>query len=647
MLLQYLYELAERRKREGDPTFADSAFVRKPIRWIIQIDSEGRMSSPGPLDTMGETKRAMEYDKPQTGEAKNSGGRADFLADTITGVFGLDTEPEKYLNQEDTRKRRNANNTAKYEDFWQQIQQAYNQTKHQNLLALLHFNQATGVAPPFLRWGTGKEPKASEKPAWWITNHLGNETRLGNDYLSFEVNGKFLLLDDEVIRPYWRSVYQEISAKSEGEAESGLCLITGVSNIPIARTHLPKIQGVPNTQGSGATLISFEKSSPALSSFGWKQGQNAPTSIEATTAYCNALNWLLHQNNHRLRIGQMSLCFWARDTEDISDFFAAMLERPQPESVREFLTSPWAGVDRALLQHDQFYSVALAGNAGRIVVRHWMQTTVAAARENLRQWFADLQIEPYGDPAVREKRTKKDQAEDGSTGTRKEVPQPLALYSLAMTTVRDQKDVQSETLTQLYRAALEGTAPSLALLKPILNRLKVDLARNGSKALFGVSRFALLRLLLNRNCKGDTAMIEPQMFETDDPAYNCGRLLAVLAEAQQKAHDYKLEGAGVAERYFGTACAAPGSVFPLLIRLNRHHLNAISKSDRYKGHERFLEASIQNILALFRPGEGNQPPGFPRVLNLQAQGRFALGFYQQQAADDAARRSARSNNNQP
>jgi hypothetical protein len=88
-------------------------------------------------------------------------------------------------------------------------------------------------------------------------------------------------------------------------------------------------------------------------------------------------------------------------------------------------------------------------------------------------------------------------------------------------------------------------------------------------------------------------------------------------------------------------------VFPLLIRLNRHHLNAIGKSDKYKGHERFLEASIQDIMALFRPGEGKQPPGFPRVLNLQAQGRFALGFYQQQAADNAARRSARSNNNQP
>ncbi|MGH8553614.1 MAG: type I-C CRISPR-associated protein Cas8c/Csd1 [Methylococcales bacterium] len=141
-------------------------------------------------------------------------------------------------------------------------------------------------------------------------------------------------------------------------------------------------------------------------------------------------------------------------------------------------------------------------------------------------------------------------------------------------------------------------------------------------------------------------MIEPQVFETNDPAYNCGRLLAVLAEAQQKAHEYKLEGAGIAERYFGTACSSPASVFPLLIRLNRHHLNKISKSDRYKGHERFLEEAIQQIFALFKPEESHQPPKFPRVLDLQAQGRFALGFYQQQAADDAARRAARTENTQ-
>jgi hypothetical protein len=166
MLLRYLYDLAQRRRCESDPAFIDPAFVRKPIRWIIQIDNEGKMYRLGPLDTMSENKRAKEYDKPQTGEAKNSGGRAEFLADNITGLFGLDTEPEKYSKQEEenARKKRNANNTAKYEDFWQQIQQAYDKTHHSNLLALLSFNKLIGTKPPFLRWGASQKPKQMKSP---------------------------------------------------------------------------------------------------------------------------------------------------------------------------------------------------------------------------------------------------------------------------------------------------------------------------------------------------------------------------------------------------------------------------------------------------------------------------------------------------
>ncbi len=126
-------------------------------------------------------------------------------------------------------------------------------------------------------------------------------------------------------------------------------------------------------------------------------------------------------------------------------------------------------------------------------------------------------------------------------------------------------------------------------------------------------------------------MIEAKVFETEDKAYNCGRLLAVLAETQAKAHEYKLEGGGVAERYFGTASVSPASVLPLLLRLNRHHLDKIKKSPRYGGDERFLEADIQTILTKFRPNAPAEAPEFPRHLTLQEQGRFAIGFYQQKA----------------
>lgn len=572
MLLRHLYDLAQSRQ-----LLDDLAFAPKAIRWVLDLDATGHLLGFGPLETTGEKNRGKEYSAPQTSRPKVAGGVAEFLADGITALFGVDTDPEKDQDKPKKRQDRDGNNAAKYADFWQQIAQAWASTQHPAFRALLQFQTQAGQVPACLRWGLSQDAKTGEKAAWWLRTSAGTEVKLGADNFTFAVDGQLLLDDEQTIRPYWRTMYQQERTARDDCTQPGLCLITGQDQMPIAATHTPKIKGVPNTQSFGAAIVSFDK--PAFASYDFAQSYNAPASTAAATAYCVALNWLISQPKHRLRIGQTAVCFWAQTSEDTTDFLADMLDRPQPESVRAFLNAPWAGVDRTLHHHEQFYSVTLSGNAGRIVVRHWLQTTVAAAREHLHQWFTDLQIAPYGAPATAERRRKRAQPHDANPATSKEIPQPLALYSLAMSTVRDQKDLQSDILTQLYRAALEGTAPSLALLQPLLNRCKVDIARHGFKALFNVSRFALLRLILNRHHTKGTPMLTPQVCETDDPAYNCGRLLAVLAEAQHKAHDYKLEGAGVAERYFGTACAAPGSVFPLLLRLNRHHLNKISKSD--------------------------------------------------------------------
>ena len=134
-------------------------------------------------------------------------------------------------------------------------------------------------------------------------------------------------------------------------------------------------------------------------------------------------------------------------------------------------------------------------------------------------------------------------------------------------------------------------------------------------------------------------MIEPQVFETNDPAYNCGRLLALFDDLQMRAHEYQLKGAGVVERYYGSASSAPNSAFGILWRLHQHHLKKISRqSDKGKAAAEAIKRKIAEIAALFPQPAPNQPPEFPRTFSLQQQGRFALGFYQQKAADDAARR---------
>lgn len=620
MLLRALHDFYERACR--DDLIVDAAFNPKSIRWIVPLDREGNLAGEGLIEATDENGRGKTFNKaPRSSRPKNAGGVAEFLADNLNAVFGIEADPEAVEPNERKRARQAANLKAKQEDFWTQIKQAYEATARDDFAALLSFAEKYNAndAPSFFRWGKSAEPKADEKSCWWVRTASGTESKLAADNFTFQVEGRLLLNDEDVLN-YWRNAYtQETSAKDEA-AIKGLCLVTGDEEAPIAPTHLPKIAGVPGATSTGALLVSFDKDS--FTSYGFDKSYNAPVSSSAVTAYANALNWLLRQKNHTVKIADTALCFWARESDAVTDMMAFLFDTPKPESVRAFLRSPFAGIPNASkLETDDFFSVTLGGNAGRVVVRHWMQLSIEAAVKNLQHWFEDLNI-----VALREGRSETDT--------------PLSLYRLALATVREAKNLQADTMTQLYSAALEGRAPSLALAAKLIDRFKIDLAREGTDALYNLSRFALLRLILNRHRKEDEPFMTPQLSDTDDAAYNCGRLLAIFDDLQMAAHDYKLEGAGVVERYYGAACSSPNSAFGILWRLHQHHLKKITRQgDAGRAKAEAIKNKIADVATRFRQTDARFPPQFPRAFDLQQQGRFALGFYQQKAFERAARQS--------
>ena len=619
MLLKHLYDFAISRKLLDDLAFRRDT----PVRWIIHLDAGGNLVSSGPQETEGPRRnKGHEYSVPKTSRATNSGTVADFLVDDIGAIFCLNTKPEEPANQRAIAKLK-----AKHEDYWRQIREAKQATADSRFNALLGFqSRLEGKPPSFLRI----DAKGGN---WLVKTASGIEKPLGSDMFSFAVSGTEPLFLDETVREHWSKVHVAEMQETEKESLYGLCMVTGDTGVPLARTHTPMVTGLPKpAKGTGAGIVGFE--SPAFRSYGFEKSYNAPTSVVASKAYLLALQFLSKREDHWLTLGPAWLCFWAAQSDSASSLFARLLNRPDTLTVRRFMASPWAGIEKPPADTDKFFAVTLTAAGPRIIVKEWMQTTVAEAADHFHQWFADLELSiPQRPPA----KTK-------PAGEEREF-HPLSVYWLARSTVREAKNLAPEIPTQLYRAALEGTAPSLSLLTPILNQFHSKLVRDENyQILYDESRFALLKLILNRNRKNTTMQLKPELTaDTDDPAYNCGRLLAILAAAQDKAHDYKLEGAGVAERYFGTASSSPGSVFPLLLRLNRHHLDKISKSNRFAGHERFISEQIQGVCALFRPAKPGLPPMFPRTLDLQAQGRFALGFYQQTAADTAARRSGPKN----
>ena len=138
--------------------------------------------------------------------------------------------------------------------------------------------------------------KEGEKHCWLVKTATGTEEKFKTDNFLFLVDGEFLLETDE-IRDYWRKCYaKEIESKS-ADASVGVCLVSGEENVAISESHLPKISGVPGTLAIGASLISFEKSSPAYSSYGYEKSYNSPISFQAVEAYTNALNFLVSMDS--------------------------------------------------------------------------------------------------------------------------------------------------------------------------------------------------------------------------------------------------------------------------------------------------------------------------------------------------------------
>jgi CRISPR-associated protein Csd1 len=645
MLLKHLYDFAVSRQ------LSDAFKPETQVRWVIELDAEGNLVGTGPRETQGaELNKGKEFDVPKTSRATGSGQVADFLVDDIGAIFGLNSKPTDEL-----KPRAVTNLKAKHDDFWRQIKEAEAATGNPAFKAILRFHKKlAGGTPSFLRLDSTTSPK-------WMVRHIsGGEARLGNDLFTFSVGD--ILICDDAVKEYWRQLHANEVAETEKTAQVGVCLITGQTSAPIARTHTifgGMVTGLPKpAKGTGAGIVGADK--PAFWSYGLQKaapddkddeaenqrdknpGYLSPCSIRASKGYLLALQHLSSREDHWLRLGPAWLCFWAAKTETASSLFARLLNKPDTLTVRRFMTSPWAGIEKPPADTEEFFAATLTAAGPRIVVKDWMQATLAEAANHFHQWFADLELFVPPRPPTKTK----------PAGEEREF-HPLSVYWLARTTVREAKDLAPEIPAQLYRAALRGTAPSLSLVRPILDQLQSRLVRDEGYKKFELpydeSRFALLRLIINRHhrTRKETHMeIPPQLTtETDDPAYNCGRLLAILAATQDKAHEYKLEGAGVAERYFGTASVSPASVFPLLCRLNRHHLNKIAKSERFGGHERFIEDQIQGVCALFKPAKPGLPPMFPRTLDLQAQGRFALGFYQQMAADTAARRPGNKKDN--
>ena len=431
--------------------------------------------------------------------------------------------------------------------------------------------------------------------------NLGDEWNYGQK-ITFEVllgdGTRCRLIDLASVQRFWLSVNAP-----ESDAD-GQCLVCG-DRKPVLDRLQANLKGIRGGQSAGTSLVSAN--SAAFESYGLEASRNAPTCRDCSEAFTRAANDLLADERSRLVVGDTTFIFWTREdqTFDIGRF----MQQPDPSEVKALLESVHRGLSADLTNDTAFYAAALSASGGRAVVRDWIDTTVGTVAQNIARWFV---LQRVTDP----------RSED-PTG---ENYRPLGLFALAASTVRDVgRDLPVRTPRALFRAALVGAPLPLELAFQAVRRCRAEQGVTRPRA-------ALIKLVVlsqEPQPPKEEYMVALES-EHPSPAYQCGRLLAVLESVQQAA--LRHVNATIVDRYYGAASSTPGIVFGALMRGAQPHFAKL-KRDR-PGANVNLQRRVEEICA--------QIGDWPATLALKNQALFSLGFYHQKAHDRAEAISRRA-----
>ncbi len=451
-------------------------------------------------------------------------------------------------------------------------------------------------------------------------------------------------LDSSAWHDWWRNFRIKLAdstdkkkpKKKKADASLMLDFITGETITPcLTQGKISNLSDVGG-QSFGDVFIGFDKES--FRSFGFKQGENAAVSEENAAVYREALNHLL--KNHSRRLGKSKVVYWykgkvkpeddpiemlaprEKETKEDLSFDGDDFDRQQEKAValsnaRRLLDSLKTG-ERRDLGEAAFYVMVLSGASGRIMIRDWIEGQFGQLAQNIADWFEDFEIVArYGQGMA---------------------PSPKFMAVMGAT-VRELKELNAPFVAAMFRAALGGRNVPIpqSALAAAYARFKIDLIstdpRTNKPKAFNHARMGLIKAYHLRK-KGGVEVTEKLNERLDCVPYQCGRLMALLAEIQRRALGDV--GAGVVQRYYAAASTTPALVLGRLIRNSNAHLDKIGGN---------LARRYEDKLAEVWDGIRTE---IPKTLTLEEQTLFAMGYYQQiaqirkDAADAIATKKAKS-----
>ncbi len=583
MILQRLAEHYDRiaASSDAEAQLAPPGFSQQKISFCVVLEPDGRLNAIQSMQQLkGRALVATPMLVPGQGKPPGQGINPCFLWDNATYMLGWTADADK-------RERA----AACFESFRQ---------RHLSLEAQIASPVFSAVCSFLREWNPQKAFEIEEELSKAATN-----------FGVFRIAGSMQYVHELISGP---PIAEGVQAASESEQTTGLCLVSGILG-PIARLHEPKIKGVAGAQSAGALLVSFNAAS--YESYGKTQSYNAPVSEAVTFRYTVALNHLLERRDRRVSLGDSTVVFWADHAsvlEDcLSDLFADPLQsgdvaveedKERVRQARVLLTQLRDGTCEEIIDTNdreptKFFLLGLSPNASRISVRLWVEADATELQKRLGQHLRDIALAgSWNDEILTLRRIV------SATG-RAERDQKGKLKGF------DTENISPQLAGDLARSVLTGSAYPQSLLSTMLRRIHSD----GEVA---YARVAAIKACLVRNSRlrGNplevSTMLDPNSI---DPAYCCGRAFALLEIIQKDSAGEGLNRT-IKDSYFSSASTTPSLIFPRLCRLSQHHL---AKLDT--GHRIHREKQLGKVL--------NKLTSFPRLLSLEDQGKFVLGYFHQ------------------
>lgn len=573
MILQALAGYYRRVAEEGETDIPPEGFQKKGIPFVIVLDHDGKFV--GIDDTRegdGKRKTARTFTVPKVFEGSRTVNiKAQLLWDKASYVFGVSptADPSRLGKQR--------------EKFRQTILEYFPQLDScHEVSAVLSF---------------------LDRPIVEVKGHaLWEEISTTDPNLAFRLKGQQELICQS------REVVHMLTGK-ETSGDRGICLITGQEEV-LAKLENP-IKGLPGSKKAESHLVAFNESAY------WSYGKgkemrhvNAPISKSASSAYVSALN---HLQQKFLKVGDATTVFWAEKKNDIEDVFADIFGEPAKEnpeqaikSIRILYEAPKAGALPLVENLTRFYVLGLAPNAARIAVRFWHAGTVGETACHIRQHFDDCAM---------------------THGPKQ--PEYLSLFRLLISTAAFGKseNILPNLSGEVMKAILTGTPYPQALLAVAIRRCRAEQSKKDPKTgklLENVPypRAALIKAILVRAARfyQHTEKEVGMALDTGNTniGYRLGRLFATLEKIQEEASPGI--NATIRDRFYGAASGTPVTAFPHLMKLKNHHLAKLDNRGRAVNLEKIIGEIMDGII------------DFPTHLNLQDQGRFAVGYYHQRQA---------------